>query len=670
MKISSAPFIWLVLFLTLPLSAATFHIPGDQPTIQAGIDAAVDGDIVLVADGVWTGYGNKELDFLGKAITVESENGPAACIIDCEGLGRGFTFAGGEGSESVVRGFTIQNGNRYSGGGIRCSGASPTITGCVILDCTADTGGGGAIHCVDGAEPLIIGNTLTNNLAAASFGGAIYIENASPLIEENTITWNTADFEGGAIHCAASTVLITGNTLSHNTALSTEAFSFGGGAVNAHTGCTVVIEHNTINDNFSAWKGGGIAMEFSTVTIRENTIYGNQAAFRGGGVYVEGTAEIVDNSITGNAVVEPDLVDQDGGGIFLRYGDGTVVSGNTISGNSTLRHGGGLMAYDTDNCALTNNRFENNSADRHGGGLFLRFWNGDVSQNLLVGNEAGEDGGGLWTSSPLDLAAMTIVGNTAGIQGGGICFDIAGACSLTDSIAWGNTAPSGPQLSYSSYSSDLLISYSTVQGGEAGIPLGSGGTLTWGAGAIEDDPLFATGPEGSHYLAQVSAGQPADSPCVDTGNPAGSPPTGTTRTDGVQDDGTPDMGFHYPLTHTVDASFTCAPDSGTLPFIIQFSVILHNRSAVQTRRVAGRIDIETAGGQTISNWRSGYTNITAGGLHTTTWNQLIPQSPALIGSNSFKLLAVDVTPAPYNQPPYPASGDSKEVNCWIEADSP
>lgn len=95
-----APGILLVMFLSVSFlvggtiaEAATLLVPDQQPTIQAGIDAASSGDTVLVADGTYTDEGNKNLDFKGKAIIVKSENGPTNCTIDCGNDGRGFYFA-------------------------------------------------------------------------------------------------------------------------------------------------------------------------------------------------------------------------------------------------------------------------------------------------------------------------------------------------------------------------------------------------------------------------------------------------------------------------------------------------------------------------------------------------------------------------------------------------
>ena len=92
---------------TVPAVADILHVPGDYPTIQAGIDAAVNGDEVVVADGTWTGVGNTNLDFGGRLITVRSDSGdPALCIIDCEWVFevRGFHFHSGESDQAVVSG--------------------------------------------------------------------------------------------------------------------------------------------------------------------------------------------------------------------------------------------------------------------------------------------------------------------------------------------------------------------------------------------------------------------------------------------------------------------------------------------------------------------------------------------------------------------------------------
>jgi hypothetical protein len=91
-----------------PLEDGSAGHPFDA--IQEGIDAATNGDVVLVLDGTYTGNGNRDLDFGGRAITACSQNGAQTCIIDCENGGRGFYFHNGETSTSVLDGFTIQNG--------------------------------------------------------------------------------------------------------------------------------------------------------------------------------------------------------------------------------------------------------------------------------------------------------------------------------------------------------------------------------------------------------------------------------------------------------------------------------------------------------------------------------------------------------------------------------
>ncbi len=94
------------------LHAEVIHVPADEPTIQAGIDAAVDGDEVVVADGLYTGHGNRAVSTGTKLITVRSAGGPGACVIDCEFQERGFSVGGA----AVVEGFTIRNGQADVGG--------------------------------------------------------------------------------------------------------------------------------------------------------------------------------------------------------------------------------------------------------------------------------------------------------------------------------------------------------------------------------------------------------------------------------------------------------------------------------------------------------------------------------------------------------------------------
>jgi len=95
---------------------------GDFPTIQQAIAATDSGDVIVLADGIFAGEENHNLDFLGKPLTLRSQSGnPAACIIECtSGPGdpdiphRAFTFHNYEDSSAVIRDITIYNGSAGS----------------------------------------------------------------------------------------------------------------------------------------------------------------------------------------------------------------------------------------------------------------------------------------------------------------------------------------------------------------------------------------------------------------------------------------------------------------------------------------------------------------------------------------------------------------------------
>ena len=112
--------------------------PGDS--IQAAIDAAVDGDEIIVAPGTYF----ETINFLGKAVTVRSSDGPGVTVIDAQGSGSVVTCGSGEGPDTVLDGFTITGGNGtgIGGGGMFDSGSSPTVTNCSF---SGNSGGGNSL---------------------------------------------------------------------------------------------------------------------------------------------------------------------------------------------------------------------------------------------------------------------------------------------------------------------------------------------------------------------------------------------------------------------------------------------------------------------------------------------------------------------------------------------
>ena len=377
-------------FLSCPamIWPGVIHVPGDQPTIQAGIDAAVDGDTVLVADGTYTGAGNKNLDFYGKAITVKAENGPDHCVIDCEGSEtdphRGFYFHSGEDENSVVQGFTIRNGfivEPDDGAGIYCEYASPVITGNIITGNTALDNGGG-IYCHSGA-PAITCNTITGNTAGNSAGGIYCISDCHAVIANNTIALNTATSAGGVI-CRESSIVIRNNIIQGNSASSEN----GGGIILLDYGyaSSPTISGNRIIENTAGLRGGGISCALQiSATILDNHISGNRASWGGGISCGRSSADIINNTIAGN------FATGNGGGIHLHTHASPGIINNIIIENSAGNRGGGMSCNDKSLPAITNNTIADNTAEVHGGGISFHKHSSPLIKNCILWNNAPEE---------------------------------------------------------------------------------------------------------------------------------------------------------------------------------------------------------------------------------------------------------------------------------------
>ena len=367
MRTSIHNMLWAVLIMVSGVqNPSTFgferHVPAQYATIQAAINASGSGDHVVIADGEYTGTGNKNLDFGGRLITVRSASGnPDACVINCEGSGRGFYFQTAETSAAVVEGLTIYNGSRDDGGGICCrNNSNPTIRNCIIRGNRAYTGdgSGGGVFCAN-SSPTLIDCTIRNNVS--DNGGGVYCRNycGTTLINCSINSNRAYDYAGG-VFCENNSSI----TLSHCVIRGNNSLNCGGMLCSVSN---VILDHCEISENTARLDGGGIMCENDAAPIfNDCTISGNVAENGAGALALSGDLEFNHCRFSENAASEY------GGGVHcadvgnMTFNNCLVTANSAVSGGSGVSCSSGNLSFI--NCAIVGNHTAH-SIDCSGGGL-------------------------------------------------------------------------------------------------------------------------------------------------------------------------------------------------------------------------------------------------------------------------------------------------------------
>lgn len=349
MKTTFAAPIAAVLALSLPLHAAEWSVQpdgsGDFATIQAAVDGAAVGDVIVLEDGLFVGTGNRDVDFGGKDVTVRSRNGAAFTTIDSQGASgdphRAFRLDSGETSAARIEGLTITGGfvegvfPESGGGGILVAyGTHPTIVDCIFEDNEAGFEGFGA--------------------------GLLAWEDCDITLQDCIFRNNTSGWYGG------------GFTL--------------------RKFCDALVERVWVEGNYSLHAGGGASITNSNAIVNDCTFIDNETTeVDGGGLLVKAGALPVLNRcvFVGNRAYA-------GGGLGLGN-DPHVTLNDCVFENNYASHFGGAICLDQNPSSLTatNCTFVNNRAEIYGGHIFGGFNSTTTLRQCVLG---------AWCNAPWSVA--------------------------------------------------------------------------------------------------------------------------------------------------------------------------------------------------------------------------------------------------------------------------
>ncbi|MBN2461839.1 MAG: hypothetical protein JXB60_09550 [Candidatus Cloacimonetes bacterium] len=526
MKFLNIFFICLIPVLSI---STIINVPSDQPSIQAGIDASLDADTVLVQPGTYfenINYNGKNIIVASLFLTTLDATYISSTFIDGNENNSVVRFVNGEDSTAIISGFTLTNGgSTFFGGGIYCEGSSPTLRDLIIKNnyvsghFMAETGTGGGICCFNASphiENVIIeGNHASNGYESEGLGGGLACYNSNPRLINVTIRNNHAHNLGGGIWCYNSSMILTNITITGN-------FANKGGGIYCHeSGLSFdPVERSNVFLNYAGTKGCDLsAQDCNTIAVIVDTFTVLQPEgyfvspldnftfdILHAGVeqvnqdlYVSPTGSNDNNGFT---VDEPlhnicyalakMLADDTNRhtiylaeGIYSRSQTGEWFPLNCRSYISLSGENEDLTILDAEqlnrvirckddnNFSLENMTIQNGSNNRYGGGIEIGNSSLDLINvtitNNVIGSMFGAVGGGICcNNSETNLENVTVINNAVWgrmISGGGI-YCSQSSMTISNSTISGNDCALGGGIEC--YGSFLNISNTTISDNNAG----------------------------------------------------------------------------------------------------------------------------------------------------------------------------------------------------------
>jgi hypothetical protein len=351
-----------LLAMSTPALARVWHVnpggTGDAPTIQAAIDSAAVGDTVSLADGNYTGAGNREIDCYSGALTIVSESGdPNQCVITCSGSAQdctddctAFHFRSTEPGAQRLEGVTITG---WCGGVVCEANSCPAIANCIFRKnhcLAAEIGNPGAgLRCLQNSRPTITDCVFQDN--QAMYGAGIWSHEAYLTVTRVRFVGNGSD-GGSGMASGGGIITVTQCEFRGNIAGSAMSFSGGAGLLCYGSG---VLTDCVFDSNSDCGVGGGACfcpaagsdehLHVEGCTFVNNQAWPCAAEAGGGGLAAfgppqpSGSLDITNCTFVGNAAADAWY---EGGGLLV-VGNVAVDVANTII---AFGGGGGVACSD------------------------------------------------------------------------------------------------------------------------------------------------------------------------------------------------------------------------------------------------------------------------------------------------------------------------------------